>query len=176
MPVRGLPLWCSGLMIWLVSSPAQRSGLGIWHCCSCGESHSSCSDLIPDLGVSICCGCSQKRKTYIHIHTHTHIYDNTYGQKIAPQQFALPSQRTRKLAVQQHIKLLTTCPRQHHDKDMHLLTPKQARVARPVAEQNIPSLSVIPELPPSLPEITKSCSSQAVSGGSSMVFRCLHSI
>ena len=48
------PLWCSGLIIWLVSVevPVQSStwcrGLRIQHCCSCGIVH---TDLIPGPGA-----------------------------------------------------------------------------------------------------------------------------
>ena len=34
---------------WVLST-AQHSGLGIWHCCSCGVGHSCSSDLIPGPG------------------------------------------------------------------------------------------------------------------------------
>ena len=65
---REFPLWCSGLMIWLVSvdarvlPPAWHSGLRIWCCCSCGTGCSSGWDSIPGLGTSIFCGDGWEKK------------------------------------------------------------------------------------------------------------------
>ena len=66
--IEEFPLWCSGLMIWLVSvealvpSPAWHSGLRIQCCYSCGVGRSCGLDSISDLETSICRGGGWKRR------------------------------------------------------------------------------------------------------------------
>ena len=50
-----------------VQSPAQCSGLRIWHCGSCGIDCSCGSDSFPGLGASICHRYSQKKKKKVFI-------------------------------------------------------------------------------------------------------------
>ena len=66
--IKKFPLWCSGLMIWLVCvevpvrSPDQCSGLRIWRCHSSGVGCSSGLDLIHGLELPHAVGAAGKKK------------------------------------------------------------------------------------------------------------------
>ena len=51
--IKNAPMW--DVLLW-------RSQLRIWSCCSCGAGHNCSAGLIPSLGTSTCCECSQKEK------------------------------------------------------------------------------------------------------------------
>lgn len=55
--------WAASWECWdLGSVPAQHSGLGTWHCHSCGLSGDCGSDLIPSLGTPYTTGQPKKKK------------------------------------------------------------------------------------------------------------------
>lgn len=103
---------------------------------------------------------------------------NGYGQKIAPQKFALSSQRNRKLAAQQGRKLLTTpapvntmkkiCTSFSNTGYSRRAIGRARHTSHPAVRrgQLFPSCLRAQSRPPSLPAVMRWWSSQAVSGGS----------